>query len=222
MFIADDYILLHMLDRKNRTILAIGAHPDDIEMGCGGTLAKLKKDGAEIYTAIMTKCEDECTKKDSDTRIKEYYAAVKILGVKKAFAFDFPNRHLPKHEIDITDEFSRLQEQIKPDLIFCPYLDDSHQDHSAVARSAVRSFRKDESIIQYEILRYGSHTFTPNLFVDITKYMPIKLKMLACHASQKERRAYFDEESFKGLARTRGAQAGYDYAEGFVIYKMLW
>jgi LmbE family N-acetylglucosaminyl deacetylase len=64
--------------------------------------------------------------------------------------------------------------------------------------------------------------FTPNLFVDITRYIGRKIKMLDCYATQRERRAYFDDESFRGLARARGAQAGYDYAEGFVIYKMLW
>jgi len=205
-----------------RTILAVGAHPDDIEMGCGGTLAKLKAEGAAVYTAVMTKCEDELTKKEKDKRILEYYASSKILGVKKAYAYDFPNRELPRHSVEIMGELEVLQNTIKPDIVFIPYLEDSHQDHNATAQCAVRSFRKNESIIQYEILRYGSHTFTPNLFVDITRYLNQKIKMLNCYNTQKIRRAYFDNASFRGLARTRGAQGGFRYAEGFVIYKMLW
>lgn len=205
-----------------KTVLAIGAHPDDIEMGCGGTLAMLKAEGASIYTAVMTKCEDELSKKEKDARIQEYYVATKVLGVNKAYAFDFPNRRLPEYGIKMTDEFSKLQDKLAPELLFMPFLDDSHQDHQAVAHAAMRSFRANESIIQYEILRYGSHTFTPNLFVDITNHLETKIKMLSCYTTQKQRRAYFDDESFRGLARARGAQAGYGYAEGFVIYKMLW
>jgi len=211
-----------MKAKRGNIVLAVGAHPDDIEMGCGGTLAKLKAEGAILYTAVMTKCEDELTRKEKDKRIMEYYAASKVLGVKKAYAYDFPNRELPEHGTEMTDEFSGLQRSLRPDFIFIPFLDDSHQDHSAVAHSAIRSFRANESVIQYEILRYGSHTFTPNLFVDITEYISLKIRMLGCYGTQKARRAYFDDESFRGLARARGAQAGYDYAEGFVIYKMLW
>lgn len=203
-------------------ILAVGAHPDDIEMGCGGTLIKARELGAEIHCTVLTKCEEEMSEKNKDLRLGEFQEASKILGVKTAKAYDFPNRNLPEHSVEIMDTFGILQEEINPELVLIPWTEDSHQDHSAVAHAAIRSFRRNETLVQYEVLRYGSHTFTPNLFVDITNYLEAKLQALDCYKSQKASRAYFDRESFIGLAKTRGAQVGFEYAEGFVSYKILW
>src|SRR6266705_287017 len=85
-------------------ILALGAHPDDTELSCGGALI-----------------------------------------------------------------LEGLQEAVEPDLVFIPFLEDPHQDHAALAHAAIRTFRGNETILQYEILRYGSHSFTPSLFVEITE-----------------------------------------------------
>ncbi len=142
--------------------------------------------------------------------------------MKAPFMFDFPNRRLPERRSAIMNEMEKLQQAIEPDLVFIPFLEDPHQDHETVARAAIRTFRRRETILQFEILRYGSHSFTPSLFVDITRSLDRKVAALRHYKSQFERRAYFDEESFRSIARTRGAQSGYDYAEGFVIYKMYW
>ncbi len=206
-----------------RSALAIGAHPDDIEMGCAGTLARLQDMGADVNCAIMSMCEEEQCEEERDVRKKEFEEASTILGIKTCRTYDFPNRELPSQSVKMMDLFAELREELKPELILIPWMEDSHQDHCAVAYAAIRAFRKNETIIQYEILRYGSHTFTPNLFVDITKYIEEKLKSLECYRTQKAKRGiYFDRRSYESLAITRGAQAGYDFAEGFVIYKCLW
>jgi LmbE family N-acetylglucosaminyl deacetylase len=210
-----------MVFKKINKILAIGAHPDDIEMGCGGFIARSISEEIEVYTAILSKCEDEVSGDDADLRAKEYTASVEALGVTKYFIFDFKNRALPGSELEILDKLAELQAEIEPDLVLIPYLEDPHQDHNAVAFAGVRTFRKNETILQYEILRHGSHTFTPTLFVDITDFLDKKLDALKCYKSQFERRPYFDLESFKSLARTRGAQSGYEYAEGFVVHKIF-
>ncbi|MGQ0797109.1 MAG: PIG-L deacetylase family protein [Methanobacteriota archaeon] len=202
-------------------VLAVGAHPDDIELGCGGSVARFGKNGAEIHAAIFSRCEDE-TPDDPDLRFREYQAAAVSLGVKRARIYDFPNRQLPDHRHEIMLEMEKLQDTIRPDLVFVPFTDDPHQDHETVALTAIRTFRRRETLLQFEILRYGSHSFTPSLFIDITETLGMKLAALRQYASQVTRRPYFDEESFRSLARTRGAQSGYDYAEGFVIYKMFW
>ena len=205
-----------------KKVLALGAHADDIEMGCGGTLAKAKSQGAEIYTVVMSKCNDELPPDKKDARADEYMRSAKIMGVKEADIWDFPNRELPKHQTEIMDRFNKLQLEIEPDLVLIPWLEDSHQDHQTVAQCAIRSFRRNETIIQYEILRYGSYTFTPTLFVDITPFLDVKLKALDSYNTQKDRIKYYSDDIFKSLARTRGAQSGYDYAEGFVSYKIFW
>src|SRR4030067_870143 len=133
-------------------VLALGAHPDDIELGCGGSLARFRDEGSELHSAVFSTCGDE-TPADSKLRAREYAVAAKSLGVKRPVVSGFP---------------------------------------------------------------------PPSLFIDITGTLDRKLDALRRYKSQFGRRAYFDEESFRSLARTRGAQSGYSYAEGFVVYKMFW
>ena len=202
-------------------ILALGAHPDDIELGCGGSLVKFAQQGSELHAAVFSQCKDEDAP-ESLTRATEYRAASAIIGLKQPLLFDFPNRELPEHRHEIMAVMEKLQGQLRPDLVFIPFLEDPHQDHETVARAAIRTFRRRETVLQFEILRYGSHSFTPSLFIDISDSLNKKIEALGKYESQVKRRAYFDEESFRSLARTRGAQSGYDYAEGFVVYKMFW
>ncbi len=204
-----------------RTILALGAHPDDIELGCGGSLASAWHRGCVTYAATLSRCEDEATDENRDQRAEEFRRAAAIIGAKPIL-FSVPNREFPEHRREIMSIMEQLQNDINPDLVFMTSLEDPHQDHSTLAYAVVRSFRRRESILQYEILRSGSHTFTPNLLVDITDSLEKKIQALREYKSQYGRRAYFDEESFKSLARTRGAQAGCHFAEGFVAYKLLW
>ena len=205
-----------------RRILAVSAHPDDAEIGCGGSLAKAVTMGSTVECAVMCRCVDETPKGDKNLRVDECLDAAKILKIRETHVFDFPNRDLPAHMIDLMDRLGELQETFRPDLVIIPWSEDSHQDHAAVGLAAIRTFRRRESILQYEILRYGSHSFTPNLFTDISETLDTKLRALDCFKSQSKQRAYFDKESFRGLARTRGAQVGCDYAEGFLAYKLLW
>ena len=122
------------------------------------------------------------------------------------------------------DRIRRLNERIavKPDIVFTTFLDDPHQDHATIAQCAVRTFRSKETVLEYEILRHGSNTFTPSLFVDISSTVDTKVRALQEYKTQLAQRAYFDEESFRSLARTRGAQCGYRYAEGFIVLKLFW
>jgi LmbE family N-acetylglucosaminyl deacetylase len=202
-------------------VLAIGAHPDDIELGCGGSLVRFQQAGSKIHVAVFSGCHDE-TPAEPSLRSREFRASMREIGVDKPLLFDFPNRQLPEHRFEIMAEMEKLQTDLAPDLVFVPFLEDPHQDHETVARAAIRTFRRRETVLQYEILRYGSHTFTPSLFIDVTGTLDRKIAALRRYESQFRRRPYFDEESFRSLARTRGAQSGYAYAEGFVVYKLFW
>jgi len=207
--------------RGYRQILALGAHPDDVELGCGGSLVLASKAGSEVHAAILSRCEDEAPRGNRDLRAKEFLRACEITGAAP-HVYGLPNRELPEHRPEIMDILERLQEEVRPDLVFVPFLEDPHQDHSAVALAAIRTFRRNETILQYEVLRYGSQSFTPTLFIDVTSVLDRKFAALRAYESQFKARAYFDDESFRSLARTRGAQSGYPYAEGFVLYKMFW
>ena len=206
---------------SNQKILAIGAHPDDIEIGCGGFLMKLKAKSAELWYAAMSKCNNQFSEEEQDTLVREQAAAAEILGIDHTRIFDFPNKELPENRREIMDVMNELQAEIEPDIVLIPHLSDPHQDHSTVGHCAIRTFRSRETILQYEILRHGSATFSPNVYVDITEYLDKKIGAIKCFSSQKVKRKFFDEESFKALARTRGFQSGYDFAEGFVAYRIF-
>ncbi len=209
--------------QKYKKVLAIGAHPDDIECGCGGFIAQCIENGSEVYLCVMSKCDNQFGEYEKDRLIKECANSANIIRVKtKIDIHNIPNMELPEHRKEIMKILEEKQKEIRPELVLIPFINDPHQDHETVAKASVRTFRSNETILQYEILRHGSHSFTPNLFVDITKHLDKKLDALDCYISQISKRAYFNRECFKGLARTRGAQSGYDYAEGFLIYKMFW
>lgn len=197
----------------------MSAHPDDAEIGCGGSLAAAREAGARIQVAALSRCEDEAPKGAKDERAKEFVASAAILGAKPLL-FGIPNREFPEHRREVMSILEELQDTVRPDLVFFPSLDDPHQDHEVVARAVVRTFRRKETLLQYEVLRHGSNTFTPNLFVDITEHLETKLRALREYRSQFSSRAYFDEASFRSLARTRGAQSGCEYAEGFMVQMM--
>ena len=202
-----------------RNILGIGAHPDDVEIGCGGSLALARKAGSTIHAVSLSRCEDETPSNRKGQREEEFLAASAIIGAK-AHLSNIPDREFPENRREVVLVLENLQEELRPDLVFFPSLDDPHQDHNTVAQAVVRTFRRKETLLQYEILRHGSHTFTPTLFVDITATIDTKLRALSAYKSQIESRAYFDEGSFRSLARTRGAQSGCEYAEGFMVQMM--
>lgn len=207
--------------RGYHRILAIGAHPDDVELGCGGSLVLANKAGTNLHAAILSRCEDEAPPGRTDLRVNEFLGACKVTGATP-HTYELPNRGLPEHRREVMEILEGLQETLRPDLVFIPFSEDPHQDHSTVAQAAIRQFRRNETVLQYEILRYGSHSFTPSLFINISDVIEAKMTALKSYVSQFQVRAYFDEESFRSLARTRGAQSGYPYAEGFVLYRMFW
>lgn len=210
-------------------ILAVGAHPDDCELGCGGFLAKCIAYGHEVHYITLSPCEKHrMTDHPTIRRIDEARKATLALGIKKENVtfFNFENTMFPTHAHQIRDALEQMRARILPELILCPSPTDPHQDHATTGIESLRTFRSGEFIFAYEILRHGSYLFDPNLFVDITEYMDIKLKALTCYETQLGR-SYFSPETFKALAATRGAQAGYGYkpgtyryAEAFEILKM--
>ena len=154
-----------------KNILAIGAHPDDIEVGCAGFLAKCIHNGINVNTAILSKCDNTSPDFEEGVREREYMGATKYLGIANSLIFDLPDTEFPENRMKVMEILTELQETIKPDLVLIPFLEDPHQDHTTVAHAAIRIFRRHESILQYEILRHGSYTFTPSLFVDISDYI---------------------------------------------------
>ncbi len=165
--------------KKNKPrILAIGAHPDDIELYCGGTLLKMGHKGSEIHHLICTYGEGK-----GGDRMRENNEACEFLRVKKRYAlglFDSSLRH-DKRLITGIDDVIR---EVQPDWIFTHSVNDYHQDHIAVARATKSANRRQEATLivypPYDL----AIPFKANLFVDIDDYFDKKLELLKIFKSQ--------------------------------------
>lgn len=196
-------------------ILAVGAHPDDIELGCGGTLRSAVKLGNKVVAVFMTKGE---LSGDPEVRCKESLDALACLGVNEVFFGDFKDTEVvcSRRAIDFLESFYREK---KPDVVLTHTVNDIHQDHRQVGWISLSAFRNIGVILAYETPRVTA-AFSPNYFVDISSCIDDKWKALKCHASQKEKR-YVAYESMVNLASFRGAQVNLTAAEAFEVIRYV-
>ena len=199
-------------------ILALGAHPDDIEYGCGGTFLKFAKKKVDIYFMVLTKGEFGG---DPGVRQKEQEEAMKLLGVKKIYWGGCVDTELPKERIIIT-KIDEVIAEVKPDEVYVNYLEDIHQDHRTLAECALAATRYVKRVFFYE--DYTSINFEPDIFVDIEDVLDEKQKLIQVYASQvaKSYPTRLDMvESIRAIANFRGFQGKVKYAEGFKSFRFL-
>ncbi|MGB2763547.1 MAG: PIG-L deacetylase family protein [Candidatus Aminicenantaceae bacterium] len=199
-------------------ILALGAHPDDIEYGCGGTFLKFARRGENIYFMVLTKGEFGG---DSEVRVKEQEEAKKLLGVKKIFWGGYVDTELPNERIIIT-RIDEVIEEVKPDEVYVNYIDDIHQDHRTLAECTLAATRYVKRVFFYE--DYTSNNFEPDVFVDIEDVLEEKQKLIQVYSSQVSK-VYPTKldmvESVRAAANFRGFQGKIKYAEGFKAFRFL-
>ncbi len=199
-------------------ILAIGAHPDDIESGCGGTLVKYADKGARIDLLVLT---DGGRGGHPRRRRLEQRRAAQVLGARRIHWGGYPDTHLPAVQ-RLIDRMERVIRLSRPDFIFVNYPDDTHQDHRQVARAAVSATRYTRNVLFYE----GPTTvdFTPTVFIDIASEIQRKLKALRMHASQVMRTRIEATpicEIAEASAHFRGVQGRVRWAEGFTPLRLF-
>lgn len=199
-------------------ILALGAHPDDIEYGCGGTLLKYSKQGSQIYFMVLTKGEFGGT---PDIRQKEQEEATRILGVKKIFWGGYTDTELPNDRIIIT-HIDKILTEVNPDEVYVNYLEDIHQDHRILARCTLAATRYIKRVFFYE--DYTSCGFEPDIFVDIADVLEEKQDLIRVYDSQ-VKKVYPTKldmvETVKAAANFRGFQGKVKYAEGFKAFRFV-
>lgn len=223
-------LLLKYNMKKKLNILAISPHADDVEIAMGGTIAKFAKEkhNVTILTAILPK-EDLLGNVNNfmkKNRIIEQKKAAKILGASlKTLDLDAYDLSFTRKYIKLFDE--QIQ-KIKPDIIFSCWEHDSHQDHKTIANIIYSVTRKNNiSLYMYESMLPGglnTHAFSPQLFIDISDFVKLKIKALNAYNSvfkyKKNNYAkYFD--TILGRAKFRGGTIGVEYAEGFVVVKKI-
>ena len=193
-------------------ILAIGAHPDDIEFGCGGTLLKYSEKGHKVYMLVMSKGEKGG---DLEVRRKEQENSARILGIQTLYFGNYKDTEIVQSQKLIT-EIEGFLKEIKPGFIFVHYFDDTHQDHRNLADSTISATRYIHNVLFYE--GPTTQNFTPNVFVDITSVLDKKYDCLNAHASQISRtniEGLSIIEAAKSAAHFRGIQGRVNYAEAF-------
>jgi len=205
-------------------ILLLSPHTDDIELGAGGTLIKLLEDKSnDICWVVFSICEDAVPQGlPADTLEKEFTAVASKLGIKNYRINRFPNKNFPQDRQRILDQLDKVKREFKPDLVVSPSLNDSHQDHKTIAEEAVRAFKKEASIIGYE-LPWNNLVFSPQLTVKLTEgQMEAKWEVLSIYKSQFTlQRNYFSKELIFGWARMRGVQGSFEYAEAFEVVRWI-
>ena len=195
-------------------ILAIGAHPDDIEIGCFATLAKHKMDGDNIFGVCVTQGE---IGGNVEVRKKEALEAAKVIGMELIFG-DFPDGDV-KENSQLISFLDKIVKDKKIDVLYTHSEHDRHQDHRAVARAGLSVSRNVQEVYCFEACSLIS-AFTPQVFIDVTETFGYKISALRKYESQVER-TYVD--GLEGIGRFRASQARLSgrLCEAFEAYKIL-
>jgi LmbE family N-acetylglucosaminyl deacetylase len=201
------------------SVLCLGAHSDDIEIGTGATLLSMMARGVCIdvqWCVLSGAGEREKEARDSAADFLSKANGVNIEVMR------FPDGFFPQHGETIKAWFEELKRRVDPDVIFTHCRGDAHQDHREVCRLTWNTFR-DHCILEYEIPKWDGDLGQPNLYVPLAAgAMERKVELLMRHFPSQQLKEWFDEETFFGLARLRGneCRASERYAEAFFARKL--
>jgi LmbE family N-acetylglucosaminyl deacetylase len=202
------------------TVLCLGAHADDIEIGCGGTLLKLRRLNPRLNVKFIVFSGD-AGRADEARRSVEALAG-NGNGVELVVQ-SFRDGYFPYEGARIKDYFNELGERMSPDLIFTHYRQDLHQDHRVVSDLTWNTFR-DHLILEYEIAKYDGDVGTPNVFVHLDQCTcDQKIDQLHRAFSSQEAKPWFSRETFLSTLRLRGIESRSPdgYAEAFYGRKLI-
>jgi LmbE family N-acetylglucosaminyl deacetylase len=204
-------------------VVGIGAHPDDIELGMAGTIAKHSSRGDEVHIVI---CTLGIGGKSGDPNIRELEAktAASILGAK-LHILDYPVVKLNKPSSEFERIVRKAIEEMGPDRLYTHSPFDYHQVHETVSQCVTQAASDTRQILFYEVIPSTNPCFIPNAYVDITQYIDLKLKSLAAHNTQ-GKKWYMQPNALTSLAYARymlgKVGARHDgMAEAFAIKKFI-
>lgn len=207
---------------KEKKILVLAPHTDDGELGCGGTIARMLEEGADVwYVAFSTAAQSVPPGFPPNQLAIEVKEATQSLGIDPArlIIFDYEVRKLNFSRQEILENLIRLRREISPDIIFVPTTSDIHQDHSTVAMEAIRAF-KTRTIYGYELI-WNNIDFRTNAFIVLEeRHLEAKVSALAYYKTQ-EGRDYTKPDFIRAMARVRGTQIGHLYAEAFELIRTV-
>ena len=195
-------------------VLAVGAHPDDIEIGCGATLLTLAaRPGTTVRGVVLT---------GSEARVQEATGALEAFFPGADLeTHGFPDGRLPAHWEAVKDVLHELATRVAPDVVFCPRPVDAHQDHRLLG-TLVPTVWRDALVLHYEIPKWDADLQPPTHYVPVSPDLARrKVALLDAHYPSQHDRDWWDEELFLGLMRLRGVECKSRYAEAFAASKVV-
>jgi N-acetylglucosamine malate deacetylase 1 len=200
-----------------KRVLFLGAHPDDIELGCGALLHHIVKE-TEILCVTLS---DNQKNPELENVKAEHYQAMHVLGVpeEKILFGPFTTRVFPNARQEILEYFLQLSRDFQPDLIFVHSKQDVHQDHLTMTDEALRAFR-GITVLGFDVVR-SSYGFFPHFLVEVTEEdVNKKIEALSCYETYRDR-YYFNSELTRSIMIRHGALAELPFAEGFDILRIV-
>ena len=208
---------------KFHRVLAVGAHTDDVELGCGGLLSRLHREGAALHVAAFSRAEQSLPDgAPVDELEKEFRASMAVLGCDDVYVGTVPVRNFDANRQHVLDELIALKRAFAPDLVLTMNSADTHQDHSVVHRESLRAFR-GVSLFGYELPWNQRHSAN-DLFVELTDAdLETKVAMLAAYRTQADLgRPYVRPDVIRAAAVFRGAQGRLPLAEMYEVIAEIW
>ncbi|HEX6286427.1 MAG TPA: PIG-L deacetylase family protein [Acidimicrobiia bacterium] len=201
-----------------RSILCLGAHCDDIEIGCGGTILKLLDDRPDLQVTWVVFSSDSVRRVEALKSAAAFLSAAHDVRVG-----EFRDGFLPSSSRELKEQFEELKNAVSPDLVFTHYRHDLHQDHRLISDLTWQTFR-DHLILEYEIPKYDGDLGSPNVFVHLDEAVCRRkaATILSCFKTQTSKR-WFAEDLFMALLRLRGMECNSEtnYAEAFYCRKLV-
>lgn len=200
-------------------ILCLGAHSDDIEIGCGGALLRLMREypGLSVHWVVLS--SDAQREAEARASAEAFLAEIEQ---KQIVVERFRDGFFPYSGGEIKGYFEQLK-LVQPDLIFTHYRHDLHQDHRVVCDLTWNTFR-DHMILEYEIPKYDGDMGVPNVFVPLSRELgQAKVQHLMAHFASQRSKRWFTDDTFLALLRLRGIESGAQdhYAEAFYARKLI-
>lgn len=200
-----------------KSVLFLGAHPDDIELGCGALIHHI----APISRLHCVTLSDNQKNPQLRNVVDEHYKSMAILGVQRENATlgQFTTRIFPDARQDILEYFLKLREEFQPDIIFVHSRQDVHQDHNTMTEESLRAFR-GITVLGFDVVR-SSYGFFPHFLVEVTKEdVDAKVEALSQYETYRDK-YYFNSELTRSISIRHGALAEIPFAEGFDILRIV-
>jgi N-acetylglucosamine malate deacetylase 1 len=205
-------------------VLILSPHPDDAQLGAGGTIRRFLEEGRDIYFIVFSGCEASVpTGLAKDVLRTECARSIVSLGMQtaKLSILNYPVRKFPEYRQNILEDIIDIKKQFAPGLVLVPSSNDMHQDHGVIYWEALRAFKKEASVWGYEH-PWNNLTFTTDIFVKLNAhFIERKIEALQEFKSQRDK-AYMDEQNLLALSRTRGAQLDVQFAEAFELIRLIY